>query len=698
MIVKVEIKNFRNIKESTVFFNESTAIIAGQNGLGKSNTLNAINWLLTNTLLTDNYGKNENDIESIVPITHLKGQHTEVSIWLDTEVKFTKIYKTTYNRVGKVSGHTTEFKINDVVCKNAGEFYENLYLALDYKPVFKSLKIAEDRLFTDPLFALQKLEAKELRNLLVALGCSVTNEELYAAGYEHMRQYEKKYLGKWDVMRKDLKKQREASLGQINRLEAQVETYADVVEYDESKLESLLKRRDELVIQKNNVSVGKFDEQISKLKLDLHCAKSNYQLAIVNAENEVRSKINELKIEKQHKEETLNKMKQLAVSELNNKKLNIVEQIKTYKVVNKSYHDTLDSTNKEIDRVKAKARSNQTIKTNLSIELTIKSNEEFTDFVTCPSCGHTFPTSQEQYEHFLNEKQKYETLVRERIQSLVQENDSLKQEYDNLLKKKEETMNEIDRNIAVINSLEEDIKKLDIEMVERHNVSVDTKPIRELEEQIAQQYNELNNVVLKFADLRNNITKIENEITSLSTRNEEEIKGQILHIEDTLFPIAAEIEELYINKSKWLSKLEKQEELDKAVRELNDVESLLARVNEFIQEMISKINAKAKAKTGFDFVMLEENLSNENISEVCYATVDGVPFKDLNTSKKIEMGIRFIERCKYIAEEDFNTPHNRLPILADRLEGVDSLEKIKNLTSEQFICTRVSDEENITVL
>jgi hypothetical protein len=163
--------------------------------------------------------------------------------------------------------------------------------------------------------------------------------------------------------------------------------------------------RDELVIQKNNVSVGKFDEQISKLKLDLHCAKSNYQLAIVNAENEVRSKINELKIEKQHKEETLNKMKQLAVSELNNKKLNIVEQIKTYKVVNKSYHDTLDSTNKEIDRVKAKARSNQTTKTNLSIELTIKSNEEFTDFVTCPSCGHTFPTSQEQYEHFLNEKQ-----------------------------------------------------------------------------------------------------------------------------------------------------------------------------------------------------------------------------------------------------------------------------------------------------
>ena len=110
MIKQVEIKNFRNIKEAIYNFQTPTTIIAGKNGLGKSNTLNAINWLLTNTLLTDNYGKNENDIESIVPITHSKGQHTEVSIWLDAGTKYTKIYKTTYARNGKITGHTTDFK------------------------------------------------------------------------------------------------------------------------------------------------------------------------------------------------------------------------------------------------------------------------------------------------------------------------------------------------------------------------------------------------------------------------------------------------------------------------------------------------------------------------------------------------------------------------------------------------------------
>ena len=233
MITQVEIKNFRNIKEVVYSFNSSTSIIAGKNGLGKSNSLNAIGWLISDTLLTDHYGKGENDIMSIVPINHQKGQHTEVSIWLETGTKFTKFYKRTYNRAGnKVTGHTSEFAINDVACKNAGEFYKELYGAMKYYPTFNSVKIFEVRLFTDPLFALQKLEAKELRNLLVALGCSVTNQELYDAGYDHMQQYEAKFLGKWDVMRKNLKDTGIKLGKQLEELDAQLKDYVDIEEFN----------------------------------------------------------------------------------------------------------------------------------------------------------------------------------------------------------------------------------------------------------------------------------------------------------------------------------------------------------------------------------------------------------------------------------------------------------------------------------
>ena len=110
--------------------------------------------------------------------------------------------------------------------------------------------------------------------------------------------------------------------------------------------------------------------------------------------------------------------------------------------------------------------------------------------------------------------------------------------------------------------------------------------------------------------------------------------------------------------------------------------------------MIAMINSKAKEITGIDFVMLEENLGNDNLKEVCYATVDGVPFKDVNTSQKLEVGIRFIHRIKEILGT------NQLPILADRLEGFDSVKTIKALTSEQLICTRVGtdDMQNITII
>ena len=68
MITKVEVKNFRNLKDFAFLVNEKATIIAGQNGLGKSNLLNAICWFFTNTLLTDKWGTGENDIDTIIVI------------------------------------------------------------------------------------------------------------------------------------------------------------------------------------------------------------------------------------------------------------------------------------------------------------------------------------------------------------------------------------------------------------------------------------------------------------------------------------------------------------------------------------------------------------------------------------------------------------------------------------------------------
>ena len=209
MIKQLEIKNFRNIPYAMYSFAGSKTVLYGANGIGKSNTLNSLMWLLTGTLLTDKYGVGENDINSIIPKDYQKGQHTEVSIWTELGTKFTKRYKCTYQRgTDRINGHTTELLINDVLQNKISDFEEELWKALDYVPTFKTKDIKELNLFTDPLYALQKLDAEKLRKLLVAIGCSVSNEEV--DGYEELISIANKYLGDLDKAAADYKKQANA--------------------------------------------------------------------------------------------------------------------------------------------------------------------------------------------------------------------------------------------------------------------------------------------------------------------------------------------------------------------------------------------------------------------------------------------------------------------------------------------------------
>ena len=85
MITQLEIKNFRNISHICLDL-KKCSILTGANGIGKSNTLNAANWLITNTLLTDKWGVGENDLNSVFNTNYIKGQDPSVMITLETGI------------------------------------------------------------------------------------------------------------------------------------------------------------------------------------------------------------------------------------------------------------------------------------------------------------------------------------------------------------------------------------------------------------------------------------------------------------------------------------------------------------------------------------------------------------------------------------------------------------------------------------
>ena len=141
-----------------------------------------------------------------------------------------------------------------------------------------------------------------------------------------------------------------------------------------------------------------------------------------------------------------------------------------------------------------------------------------------------------------------------------------------------------------------------------------------------------------------------------------------------------------------------QAKREDAIKTLNNHEEQLSIINQFIHKSIELCNAKAKALTGFEFVMLEETLS-DTVKEVCYMLVDGVPFKNVNTSRKLLIGTQFIKRVKEILYKQ-GINKNDLPILADKLETISNatLGKYNDLFNDiQFITTKVTEGKEIKV-
>ena len=678
-IKQVEIINFRNIKHNVLDFAKLISIITGANNIGKSNSLNAIHWVITNTLLTDKWGVGENDLDSIVPKDYKKGEHTVVTLTFEDGSTFTKLLKT--NPKG---GHYTEYQINNAVIDNAGAFQEYLFEKFNFTPSLKCKReVNELRVMVDPLYALQKLDAKQLRMLLIDLGCSVSNEEVFGkyAKFQILRNYETKYMNDFTRMRQDLKQQRIELNKQLESLENTLLGYADVEEYNSTERESLEAKRDDLVVKIRNLRKGdssltsELELQIQKLEADKNLyvteekAKISQKLALLNQE---------LKLAKDEAKESVNKQLNALNERLKEKNSTMMSLQTTIG----AYQSTREEKKQQVLNIKAQAEDKQK-----RIELNNArydeiSKREFKGYVTCPDCGKIFAPDEAALLLFNKQKQ-------DDLQHIMDENSRLEIEIVEAQKNYELNLT-LGRNAKSnqeeaqkqLETLEEEIGEINNKILSLSTQPVDLSKVNEIQAQI------------DAVDSNIDTTKYDTQLQELETKKDDLVINQaqanmaeIEKLETELSPIKEAIENEYMKQSKYASKLEFEAKKQDVAKALNDIESLIEIVIDFIRTKIALMNDKAKEITGIDFVMLEENISNDGIKEVCYATVDGVEFGNVNTSQKLEVGIKFIHRIKEILGS------NDLPILADRLEGFDDIEKIRNLTTEQMICTVVGNKE-----
>ena len=697
MIKKLHIENFRNIKSLDLTFDEMTSIITGKNNIGKSNTLNALMWFFTDTLLTDKWGSGENDIVSIIPTTHKKGEHTQVTVTLESGAEFSKLYKRGYDKAtGKPNKHTTEYKINGATCANSTEFTNALFNKgqLNFNPSIKNAKdIHELNLMIDPLYALQKLDSKSLRLLLVELGCSVTNEEVFESDsrFEELKADENKYLGDFTRMRVDLKQKKKLAEDDIRASEVLLESVNDVEEFNESNLKELEEKASKIRIQVKELENGDISNLVKDLNLQkqkVEFEKKSY-VETENAKKEAELKVLNEKID--IAQANAEKAKNEKILALNSQISQLNETRKSLNLRKDNYNMVRTNCKKDYAQAVNDAGVLTNELANLKAKLIEASERTFSGFVKCPHCGESFAPDQKAFDNFNELKNKDIKRLEDSItETEIKINDNQKKQSEiaaNGSKAYEEMVAITDE----LTDLNFKIGELEGQLDALYNQEVDYSEV----DNLYKEKSKIKNISINTLEFDEQINQIQASIDKAILDSRQANEEKIVELEAELNQvIKPQIETEYVNKSRWASKLKYQEQLKTNTSVLNDIEYKLELVNDFIHTMIAMINQKAKEITGIDFVMLEENLGNDNLKEVCYATVNGVPFGSVNTSQKLEFGIKFIHRIKEILGA------NQLPILADRMEGFDSVNTIKALTPEQLICTRVGTDEmqNITII
>lgn len=702
-IRRIKIENFRKIKslELDLLENDLVNVIVGQNELGKSTVLNAISWFFTDTLLTDKWGVGENDTKSIKNNKQQKGEHVSVSVsFVDDEGNnlptFTKKLKTGYDReTGEANKHTTECQINNNSAISLQEWERELHKIIGLKKTF--YKINELRAYTDPLYLLQKLDAKELRAFLVELGCVVANDEVYNSNpdFEVLKKYEKEYNCDMFSMETNYKKFVKDAKTELTKAEAKLEEY-NSVSFDESKLEGYLKERDELTAKKVNL-VNNTDTEALKLGFEIKALETE-KANIINEQSLIlNSKIESLKA--QIEQETINADK-LKSSELmgitnafyekQNEKASLEKEIKIYT-------SNIDLLRSQLVGCQDLAKQQVALKNDYQIKLTLEYDKEY-ELTICPNCNHSFAYDIEAYNKFNAQKQANIELFTGYIAKCNEVIENSKKSCEEYIKKANDIKNEIAKVNNLLVKVNEELTELSNKLNNYEMKPADYSKVEELKIQLDDL--EINSINIDTTNIDIKINELTAKKEALEMNNKLAIDKELNAIQEQLNDLENYIALEYIERSRYNTKLEKQKEYDDAVKNLNDLDYILNLCVKFNNKYLTLLNARALEKTGINFVLLEKNLTNNKYSQVCYAVdSEGVPFKDINTSRKITFGIDLIHKIKEIACADFGATKNYLPILADRLEGYDFIEKIKNIaTDTQIICTRVTTDSSIKVI
>lgn len=638
------LQNFKGIKGFILDADGQNVNVFGNNGTGKSTLFDAFTWLL--------FGKNSRDEKdfgiktldangNVIP--RIEHRVSAVIEHNGQKLQLTRTYKERWRKQRGAAeavmiGNTTEYAYGPVGAAtpiNASEYAKVINNLIDEK-IFK--------LITDPLFFNERLSWQERREIIMQICGDITDEDIVKSNAELEevlqlaagRSIDETKKGVRAAIRETKKKKDEIG----PRIDECRKGLADInlAAVDDARIDVKMVPGQIEALRKKKLEDSDMDQSV----------KDRERLAEVNA------KILELKAARHD-------VYQKTVYDLMEK------EIEASRVVAKE-QDTFDALQAKRTAMRADAE-----------RLTQSINDLRNDFKTvfgkvfiaipietvCPTCGQTLPEDRiERAKSAIAEQEADFNLGKaEHLKAINIEGKEKKQKLEETTAALTELEGTIEASTQRLEQLkdaltaikedkatqkepapsEEEVRLVQEAMILKSHIEhpVENPENAQIDEQIAA-------LKEKLGDAQIIITKADNN-NALNARI-----GELLKIEHKLS------------------------------EHLIDLERQLYLCEQFTRTKTDLVSERLAAKIPtVQFIMFRSNVTNEGIEECCETSYHGVPYKDLNTGARINVGLEIIKAL--ISKYEVTAP-----IFVDNAESVTEL----NSVPTQLIRLVVSEEDS----
>ena len=650
-LITLTLENFKGIQSFSLDAEGQNADVYGSNGCGKSTLFDAFTWLL--------FGKNSHDEKDFgiktldekgEVIPRIDHQVTAVIEHDGRQIELTRTYKEKWRKQRGAAeavmvGNTTEYAYGPVGAAtpiSAGEYAKVINDLIDEK-IFK--------LITDPLYFNERLSWQERRQLLMQLCGDVTDEEIVKDNAD-LEEVLNLAAGR-DL--ETTKKGVRAAIGETNKKKDEIGPRID--ECRKGLVDINLASLDDARIDIRSIP-EKIDalrqEKMAKSSMDQQ-VKAQEELATIKAKIVAMKSARETAYQERMRD-LMNK--EMEAQKLASEQKEICDGLWAQHA---AFRNEIDRINKNLDGLRNHFR-----------EVFSKVFNKTPIDTICPTCGQNLPPER----------------VEKAKAAMEKDEADFKQQRAELLKKIREEGKakkaDLESKQKELADLETKAKEADENLIVRQDFR-DEFATRAKLLKVADPSEEEVRLIQRAMDIKAHMDQPK-EDPSLA-QYDQKIAKLTAKLDAAKTIITAADRNNQLNAR--ISDLLKEE---KALSmHLINLERQLYLCEQFVREKTDRLSAKLTEKIpNVNFIMFRPNVTNEGIEECCETSYHGVPYKDLNTGARINVGLEII---KALADEY----HVTAPIFIDNAESVVKLvdmpsQMIRLIVSENDKQLRVEKE------